>query len=75
MIDLLLAGPVEFSTFDIAMIVLITVAPAILVALAVGFIMARRREPGHRLWYGVGVAVLAFILAVAIEASLAGIVL
>jgi hypothetical protein len=67
-----IAGPVELSTFDIAMIVLAAAAPAILLATGVAIYLARRREPGRRLWFGVGVGILAFLVIVALEGALSG---
>jgi hypothetical protein len=70
---MILAGPVEFTAFDIAILVLVAAAPALLVAATVGIVLARRRDPGHRLWYGIGIGVIGFLVTIVIEIALAGI--
>ena len=66
------AGPVEFSAFDIAILLLVAATPALVVGIVTSFVLARKREPGRRLWYGLGVGVIGFLVAIAIEIALAG---
>jgi hypothetical protein len=66
------AGPVEFSTFDIAILLLVAATPALVIGIVTGLMLARKREPGRRLWYGLGAGVIGFLVAIAIEIALAG---
>ncbi len=69
---LVLAGPVEFSGPEIALMLLIVTSPALVVAIALALYVANHSAPGTRVAWGLVTFLAAFAVGLAVIWALFG---